>query len=250
MLCQLSYDPEWLGRKDSNLRVRESKSRVLPLDDAPVVPRAGFEPAYSVERRIFIPTTAFAAKYLTVYLFVGWTMPLPFNLGGYAPSSLYTFLRCPLPTPRYSDDELSQAVAASSSIRGVLQLLDLAPAGGNYATVHRKIAALSISTAHFTGQSWRRGKAVGPRRAINEYLVENSPTGSHKLKTRLIKAGLLLPVCAVCGLVEWRGLPAPLELDHIDGRHSNNRLDNLRLLCPNCHAQTPTYRGKNKKPRA
>jgi 5-methylcytosine-specific restriction endonuclease McrA len=53
------------------------------------------------------------------------------------------------------------------------------------------------------------------------------------------------PICSCCSGTEWLGKPMPLELDHINGDNANNSLDNLRLLCPNCHAQTPTYRGKN-----
>ncbi|HXG93246.1 MAG TPA: HNH endonuclease signature motif containing protein [Blastocatellia bacterium] len=52
--------------------------------------------------------------------------------------------------------------------------------------------------------------------------------------------------CEVCGITEWMDRPAPLELDHKDGDSSNNALDNIRLICPNCHAQTATYKGKNR----
>jgi len=52
--------------------------------------------------------------------------------------------------------------------------------------------------------------------------------------------------CEVCSLQEWMGSPIPIEMDHIDGNHSNNLLSNLRLLCPNCHAQTDTWKSKNK----
>ncbi|MBV9285111.1 MAG: HNH endonuclease [Acidimicrobiia bacterium] len=89
----------------------------------------------------------------------------------------------------------------------------------------------------------RPPSAVTP---LERILVENSPyTGSSKLKARLLREGLLEPRCDECGLTEWNGRPAPLELDHRNGDRRDNRLTNLRLLCPNCHAQTPTYRGKN-----
>ena len=76
-------------------------------------------------------------------------------------------------------------------------------------------------------------------------LVRNSTYHSNKLRKRLLKEGVLEPRCVVCGGTEWLDRTIPLELDHIDGDRSNNLLSNLRLVCPNCHALTPTYRGRN-----
>ena len=70
--------------------------------------------------------------------------------------------------------------------------------------------------------------------------------GSSKLRIRLINEGLKELKCECCGISEWNGLPAPLELDHIDGNNSNNILENLKILCPNCHAQTPTHSCKKR----
>jgi|LakMenEpi03Aug12_release.lakeMendotaPanAssembly.Ray.scaffolds.fasta_scaffold1126710_1 hypothetical protein len=77
------------------------------------------------------------------------------------------------------------------------------------------------------------------------YLESTQAISSYKLKRRLIRDGYKLAKCEICGLTEWNGLPAPLELDHINGLHSDNRLENLRIVCPNCHAQTPTNSGKS-----
>lgn len=68
---------------------------------------------------------------------------------------------------------------------------------------------------------------------------------SNHLRKRLIAENILTARCGVCMLTDWLGRPIPLELDHVDGDRENNLLDNLRLICPNCHAMTPTYRGKN-----
>ncbi len=87
----------------------------------------------------------------------------------------------------------------------------------------------------------------GPKRNIDEYLNNIQPIQSYKLKSRLFKEELKQKQCESCKLTEWLGKPIPLELDHIDGNNSNNSLNNLRILCPNCHALTPTYRGKNIK---
>ena len=67
----------------------------------------------------------------------------------------------------------------------------------------------------------------------------------HELKKRLLRAGLLTNACAVCGINQWQGRPLVLELDHINGVSDDHRLENLRLLCPNCHSQTDTYCGRN-----
>jgi hypothetical protein len=69
------------------------------------------------------------------------------------------------------------------------------------------------------------------------------------LKSRLIKAGLLLVHWQICGIAEWRGRPLALELHHINGEGHDNRLDNLSLLCPNCHSQTDSWGGRNRRRR-
>ena len=147
----------------------------------------------------------------------------------------------------YSEQELREAVKTSTSIRQVLDKLNIVPAGGNYQTTNRRIQKLDIDISHFSGQAWNKGRVIGPKRPIGEYLKENSVVQSYKLKNRLIAEGLKQHKCECCGITEWMGKPTPIELDHINGNHHDNRLENLRILCPNCHAQTDTYRGKNKK---
>lgn len=146
----------------------------------------------------------------------------------------------------YSEQELRDAVKESGSLRQVLQKLNIVAAGGNYETTKKRISLYGIDTSHFHGQLWNKGKVIGPKRSIEEYLVEGKLVGSHKLKLRLIAEGIKQHKCECCGITEWNGQPTPIELDHIDGNRYNNTLDNLRILCPNCHAQTDTYRGKNK----
>ena len=154
--------------------------------------------------------------------------------------------------PRKWDLEvLPEIVKNSLSIAQVLRKLGLKPAGGNYTQVQRYITELSLDTSHFTGQGHLRGKTHDyTKKPLSFYLVKGKQVQSHKLKLRLIDEGIFQHRCNRCGITEWNGLPTPIELEHIDGDHHNNELNNLELLCPNCHAQTATYRGKNKsKPR-
>jgi len=148
---------------------------------------------------------------------------------------------------KYTDDQLIEAVKTSTSIRQVLSKLGLKEAGGNYSCTKNKINKMNLSTDHFTGMRWNKGKSLGPKRPIEDYLSNKHGIQSFKLKIRLIKEGYKDHRCEICGITEWNGEPAPIELDHIDGNHSNNNINNLRIVCPNCHAQTDTYRGKNKK---
>ena len=83
-------------------------------------------------------------------------------------------------------------------------------------------------------------------RPIQDYLTNKVPMQSDKLKVRLLNEGVLENKCHICENKGWQGKKIPLELDHIDGDHGNNRIKNLRLVCPNCHAQTSTYRVKKK----
>lgn len=146
---------------------------------------------------------------------------------------------------KHSPEELQQAVANSTSIREVLTHLNIAAKGGNYKTIYKRIESLNIDISHFKGKGWAKGQTIGPKRDLCEYLNNEVSINSHTLKKRLIKEGFFDAVCSCCNNTEWMGGPIPLELDHISGDSSDNTLSNLRLLCPNCHALTPTYRGKN-----
>ena len=147
---------------------------------------------------------------------------------------------------KYTDADLAVAVSGSTSIRQVLAKLGLVPAGGNYSQIKRKIHELGIDIAHFNGQGWKKGDitAVVPAKPLVEILVLGSRIQSYKLKRRLFAANLKEPDCEMCHIREWQGRPAPLELDHINGDPTDNRLENLRVLCANCHALTGTYRGR------
>jgi hypothetical protein len=147
---------------------------------------------------------------------------------------------------KYTEQELRDAVKNSTSKRKVLQKLGVVAAGGNYATLKKAIKYFDLDTSHFTGQGWNKGQNFGPKRPLSDYLSNKYCIGSDKLRRRLIREGIFNHKCSDCELTEWKDSLIPLELDHINGDRLNNNLSNLRLLCPNCHAFTPTYRGKNK----
>lgn len=147
----------------------------------------------------------------------------------------------------YSKEQLIIAVSTSTSIRETLLKLNIKAAGGNYKCFHNLIQELNIDTSHFLGHGNNKGKTFSSKRPIEDYLNNKQPIQSYKLKNRLIKDKIFKHECSCCKLINWNNLPIPLELDHINGNHNDNSLVNLRLLCPNCHAQTDNYRGKNIK---
>ncbi len=123
--------------------------------------------------------------------------------------------------------------------------------GGNYNTLRRKIKELNLDTSHFKGQAWSKGKNF-IKRPTEDYLNNTKEISSWKLKNRLLKEHLKENVCEMCGISEWNGKPISCQLHHKDGNNANNSLDNLQMLCPNCHSQTDNFAGKNlrqEKPR-
>ena len=150
---------------------------------------------------------------------------------------------------KYTLVELKDAVASSYSIRQSLQKLGVATYGGNYDVFKRAVKYFDIDTSHFRGKGWSRGLSRGNKRQLSEYLVKDGPynLSSHKIRLRLLSENVFLHQCSNCQRTEWNDNPIPLELHHINGDKRDHRIENLLLLCPNCHSQTPSFRGKNKK---
>lgn len=97
-------------------------------------------------------------------------------------------------------------------------------------------------------QGNQSGKGISKKRysmSLNEYLAESSDIQSNKVRNKILKEGIKPHQCECCGNTEWMGQPIPLELHHKDGNKNHNELSNYELLCPNCHALTDSYRGKN-----
>ncbi|MDK2949316.1 MAG: hypothetical protein PWQ56_481 [Patescibacteria group bacterium] len=149
----------------------------------------------------------------------------------------------------WTEEQLRDAVKSSFSYRQVLKKIKLKATGGNYVQIKKYIKEFNINNDHFKGRGWIKGLnfSFTPKIPLEKILVKNSFFQSHKLKNRLIKEGFKLPCCEECGWskksIDGR---LPLELHHIDGDSSNNCLDNLLLLCPNCHSLKLNYRGCKK----
>lgn len=149
---------------------------------------------------------------------------------------------------RWNESNIRTIIESVTSKRQALRKLGLREAGGNYSQLSRYIEKYAINTAHFSGRGWSKGKII-PRTPIldlSEILIKGSTFQSNKLKYRLFAAGLKKPLCEECGWctqsIDGR---LPIELDHINGDRNDNRLENLRILCPNCHSLKPTHRGSN-----
>ncbi len=149
----------------------------------------------------------------------------------------------------WTKKDLIKAVAQSKSVRQTLVFLNLAEAGGNYSHVKKYIGIYKIDTSHFLKSPWNKGKKIGfrPVLKIQDILCRNSSYQSYKLKRRLVYGGLKINKCEECSWAK-RSVDGrvPLELDHINGDRFDNRLENLRVLCPNCHSLKITHRGLNK----
>lgn len=142
-----------------------------------------------------------------------------------------------------NDEQFAELVASSSSYSDILTRLGLVPKGGNSSrALKKRIKDLALSVEHFT----KRG-AWTKKQGLDAILVaDSSYTNNTSLKKRLLAAGMLEYVCSCGNTGEWMGQKLVLQLDHINGIHNDNRIENLRFLCPNCHSQTHTYSGRNK----
>lgn len=161
---------------------------------------------------------------------------------------------------KYTKEWLEQLCAESYSLAEVLRKAGRKQAGGNQAILKKKIAEFEIDTSHFTGQLWNKGKTKEVDERINqnslnkekyaleEVFCKNSPVTQKVLRGYVERHHVIDYKCQFCGCDgQWLNTKIALEIDHINGDNGDNRIENLRYLCPNCHATTDTYRGKNIK---
>lgn len=150
-----------------------------------------------------------------------------------------------------SDQQIIEVVKSVQSYAGAIKRFGLPiDNGSSNRWIREQIRRLKLDISHFTGQAHLKGKTHnwGVKTDLKDILVKDSTYNcGRSLKKRLLAANLIVYECALCLIKEWNGKALVLHLDHINGDHCDNRIGNLRLLCPNCHSQTDTYAGKNMK---
>jgi len=148
----------------------------------------------------------------------------------------------------WTNENLTEVIKRSRNKSDTLKNLGLKPFTGNYDTLNRYIKLFNVNISHFTRNSLNNYKPF-KRISLSEILVGNSTyTSSVHLKERLYKEGLKKRVCEKCGQDEWwHGKKMSLILDHINGKHDDNRFENLQIVCPNCNGTLDTHCGKNVK---
>jgi len=146
---------------------------------------------------------------------------------------------------KYTKEKLEEVAEKCFSYRQMLFELGLKEAGGNYSNIKTRCKEFNIDTSHFFGQGWNNidhpsfGKGATP---IDEYFVKSDKKkSSGQIKSRIINNDLKEYKCEICGINEWQNKRIVIELHHINGDPTDNRLENLQLLCPNCHSQTHNY---------
>jgi hypothetical protein len=150
---------------------------------------------------------------------------------------------------KYTKEEFIKAINESISKAEVFRKLNLKITGSNYKILNSKIKKLGLDTSHFTGQAHLKGKthSWSKKRPLDKVLIKDSDyLNTSSLKARLLKESILKNECYICFLPpKWNNKNLVMHLDHINGVSDDNRIENLRLLCPNCHSQTITYAGRN-----
>jgi hypothetical protein len=146
---------------------------------------------------------------------------------------------------KYPREQVAKAVAESYSYANVMRLLGIKLAGGSQTHITKKIKEYGLDTSHFTGQGHNKGKSDPKRKTWQQLLVLGQEgdrrNSAIRMKRVMLEYGFEYK-CAECSIADtWNGKPIVLHIDHISGIIWDNRPENIRFLCPNCHSQTETY---------
>ena len=144
----------------------------------------------------------------------------------------------------YSKELLEQKVKDCYSFAELCRRLGLKPEGSNPNTVKKKLDEFGVDYSHFTGQGWKKkGHPSFEKNSIplDKFFVKGNIQRPSKIKERLLNNGIKENKCEICGISEWLGNPITIQLHHINGDREDNRLENLIMLCPNCHSQTHNF---------
>jgi hypothetical protein len=150
---------------------------------------------------------------------------------------------------KLSDEQFVELLKNSSTISEVLFKLGYSVKGNSwgFAKVKQRMSDLNLDGSIFKGKSPITKYGTLHKVNASDILKPNCKHARSVLRRYVIKNNLIPYRCAICGCVEWQGRTLSLELDHINGINNDNRIENLRFLCPNCHSQTTTYGSRNQQ---
>jgi hypothetical protein len=147
----------------------------------------------------------------------------------------------------YTKEDIEIASKKCKSVNQMLLYFGLKITGGNWDGMKKRLIKYNIDYSHFEP----RGKTIlrpGLIKPVEEWLIvwdRNKQINTNTIKKALIKFGILEEKCSSCGLSEWLGKPITLEIHHKNGDRWDNRINNVEILCPNCHSLTNNYKSKN-----
>ncbi len=148
---------------------------------------------------------------------------------------------------KWSEENIKNIVNKSTTYKECLERLGIRAAGSNYKQLKKYIKLYNIDITHFDRNTTNTNTQTA-KKPLSEILTENSNYNRASLKKRLYETGLKNRECEMCGQDEnWNGVKISLILDHVNGVYNDNRIENLRIVCPNCNAGLPTHGGKNRK---